>query len=155
MISTRKIARSLRLLPLKSRCGRPLGRLLASHLDCTRPSDYGVPAGHSSQLFARKRSRLKSSSLMAVPVCSRADHRIRLGSDCVIESIPDLTPLLKPTTLGDFATYFFASVGGLLLGGELGRYCLSSTSSRNADHVLRCRPRWWSGYRKQQHLQRH
>ncbi|KAJ5210171.1 hypothetical protein N7491_009978 [Penicillium cf. griseofulvum] len=36
------------------------------------------------------------------------------------ESIPDLTPLLKPTTLGDVATYFFASVGGLLLGGELG-----------------------------------
>ena len=40
------------------------------------------------------------------------------------ESIPDLTPLLKPTTLGDFATYFFASAGGLLLGGELGKiYC--------------------------------
>ncbi|KAJ5971228.1 uncharacterized protein N7479_001146 [Penicillium vulpinum] len=37
------------------------------------------------------------------------------------ESIPDLTPLLKPTTLGDIATYFFASAGGLLLGGELGK----------------------------------
>lgn len=36
------------------------------------------------------------------------------------ESIPDLTPLLKPTTFGDFATYFFASAGGLFLGGELG-----------------------------------
>lgn len=38
----------------------------------------------------------------------------------VLESIPDLTPLLKPTALGDFATYFFASAGGLFLGGELG-----------------------------------
>jgi hypothetical protein len=38
-----------------------------------------------------------------------------------LEAIPDLTPLLKPTTLGDVATYFFASVGGLLLGGELGK----------------------------------
>ncbi|KJK63987.1 hypothetical protein P875_00064556 [Aspergillus parasiticus SU-1] len=37
------------------------------------------------------------------------------------ESIPDITPLLKPTTLGDFATYFFASAGGLFLGGELGK----------------------------------
>lgn len=37
------------------------------------------------------------------------------------ESIPDLTPLLQPSTLGDFATYFFASVGGLFLGGELGK----------------------------------
>ncbi|OQE91127.1 hypothetical protein PENNAL_c0010G06428 [Penicillium nalgiovense] len=36
------------------------------------------------------------------------------------ESIPDLTPLLKPTTLGDVATYFFATAGGLFLGGELG-----------------------------------
>ncbi|KAJ6178213.1 hypothetical protein N7519_008674 [Penicillium mononematosum] len=36
------------------------------------------------------------------------------------ESIPDLTPLLKPTTLGDIATYFFATAGGLFLGGELG-----------------------------------
>lgn len=40
---------------------------------------------------------------------------------CVIESIPDLTPLLEPTPLGDFATYFFAGAGGLLLGGELGK----------------------------------
>lgn len=38
-----------------------------------------------------------------------------------LESIPDLTPLLKPTTLGDFATYFFATAGGLFLGGELGK----------------------------------
>lgn len=37
-----------------------------------------------------------------------------------LESIPDLTPLLKPTTLGDIATYFFATAGGLFLGGELG-----------------------------------
>lgn len=38
-----------------------------------------------------------------------------------LESIPDLTPLLKPTTLGDVATYFFATAGGLFLGGELGK----------------------------------
>lgn len=38
-----------------------------------------------------------------------------------LEPIPDLTPLLKPSTLGDFATYFFASIGGLFLGGELGK----------------------------------
>ncbi|PYH73158.1 uncharacterized protein BO88DRAFT_178376 [Aspergillus vadensis CBS 113365] len=36
------------------------------------------------------------------------------------EPIPDITPLLKPTTLGDFTTYFFASAGGFFLGGELG-----------------------------------
>jgi hypothetical protein len=36
------------------------------------------------------------------------------------EAIPDITPLLKPTTLGDFATYTFFAAGGLFLGGELG-----------------------------------
>lgn len=36
------------------------------------------------------------------------------------EAIPDITPLLKPTTFGDFATYSFFAAGGILLGGELG-----------------------------------
>ncbi|KAJ5633126.1 hypothetical protein N7490_009465 [Penicillium lividum] len=37
------------------------------------------------------------------------------------ESLPDIPPLInKPSTFGDFATYFFASAGGLFLGGELG-----------------------------------
>ncbi|CAP86340.1 Pc20g10110 [Penicillium rubens Wisconsin 54-1255] len=49
------------------------------------------------------------------------------------ESIPDLTPLLKPTTLGDIATYFFATAGGLFLGGELG-LC------------------WWYGERDEEYL---
>ncbi|KAJ5555375.1 hypothetical protein N7535_007810 [Penicillium sp. DV-2018c] len=51
------------------------------------------------------------------------------------ESIPDLTPLLKPTTLGDFATYFFASLGGLVLGGEIGFAggAASGTRSISAD----------------------
>ncbi|KAB8270341.1 hypothetical protein BDV30DRAFT_215226 [Aspergillus minisclerotigenes] len=46
------------------------------------------------------------------------------------ESIPDITPLLKPTTLGDFATYFFASAGGLFLGGELGFLGGAASGSR-------------------------
>ncbi|PYH43764.1 uncharacterized protein BP01DRAFT_343919 [Aspergillus saccharolyticus JOP 1030-1] len=47
------------------------------------------------------------------------------------ESIPDVTPLLKPTTFGDFATYFFASAGGLFLGGELGLLGGASMGSRS------------------------
>ncbi|KAL4915037.1 hypothetical protein BDW62DRAFT_189360 [Aspergillus aurantiobrunneus] len=47
------------------------------------------------------------------------------------EAIPDITPLLKPTTLGDFATYFFASAGGLFLGGELGFLGGASSGSRS------------------------
>ncbi|KAF3935242.1 hypothetical protein ABW19_dt0202217 [Dactylella cylindrospora] len=36
------------------------------------------------------------------------------------EALPDITQLLKPTTLGDFATYTFFGAGGLFLGGEIG-----------------------------------
>lgn len=31
-----------------------------------------------------------------------------------------MTPYMKPTTLGDVATYTFFSAGGLFLGGEIG-----------------------------------
>lgn len=36
------------------------------------------------------------------------------------EAIPDLTPIMKPSTLGDFATYTFLGAGGLFFGGETG-----------------------------------
>lgn len=36
------------------------------------------------------------------------------------EPIPDLTPVLKPSTLGDVATYMLLGAGGLFFGGELG-----------------------------------
>jgi len=36
------------------------------------------------------------------------------------EAIPDITPLLKPTALGDIATYTFFAAGGVFFGGELG-----------------------------------
>lgn len=36
------------------------------------------------------------------------------------EAIPDLTALLKPTTLGDIATYTFFAAGGIFVGGETG-----------------------------------
>jgi hypothetical protein len=60
-----------------------------------------------------------------------------------LESIPDLTPLLKPTTLGDVATYFFASAGGLLLGGELGK--IPVLIDMQSVLTFLCRFCWWCG----------
>jgi hypothetical protein len=34
--------------------------------------------------------------------------------------IPDVTEMMKPTPLGDVATYLFLGSGGLFLGGEIG-----------------------------------
>ena len=36
------------------------------------------------------------------------------------EAIPDITPLLKPSGLGDIAAYTFFSIAGLFVGGETG-----------------------------------
>lgn len=36
------------------------------------------------------------------------------------EAIPDLTPLMRPTALGDVATYAFFGLGGMMVGGEVG-----------------------------------
>ncbi|KAF2206659.1 hypothetical protein CERZMDRAFT_89149 [Cercospora zeae-maydis SCOH1-5] len=36
------------------------------------------------------------------------------------EALPDLSPLLKPSRLGDFATFGFLGLGGVFVGGETG-----------------------------------
>lgn len=36
------------------------------------------------------------------------------------ETLPDLTGLMRPSRLGDFATYTFLGLGGLFIGGETG-----------------------------------
>ncbi|KAK4508132.1 hypothetical protein PRZ48_001870 [Zasmidium cellare] len=36
------------------------------------------------------------------------------------ETLPDLTPLLKPSTIGDIATYSLLGAGGIFFGGETG-----------------------------------
>jgi hypothetical protein len=47
------------------------------------------------------------------------------------EAIPDLTNLMKPTTLGDIAAYTFFSMGGIFLGGEAGLLTGSWSAKRS------------------------
>ncbi|KKK23513.1 hypothetical protein P175DRAFT_0502587 [Aspergillus ochraceoroseus IBT 24754] len=76
--------------------------------------------------------RLRSSRKAFFEVFRAQEKPVKVVfSDGRTESIPDITPLLKPTTLGDFATYFFASAGGLFLGGELGFLAGASSGSRD------------------------
>ena len=37
-----------------------------------------------------------------------------------LEAIPDMTPFMRPSTLGDVAAYTFFGFGGLFVGGEIG-----------------------------------
>ncbi|KAF7713658.1 Uncharacterized protein PECH_001131 [Penicillium ucsense] len=85
----------------------------------SRWTTIGSAVGLGLGLFAAIRLR---SSRKAFFDAIRAQERPTkvVFADGRTEALPDLTPMLKPTTLGDVATYFFASLGGLFLGGELG-----------------------------------
>jgi hypothetical protein len=48
----------------------------------------------------------------------------------MIEPIPDITPLLAPTILGDYATFTFFSIAGLFLGGETGLLTGATSAQR-------------------------
>ncbi|KAJ5124538.1 uncharacterized protein N7515_008363 [Penicillium bovifimosum] len=94
----------------------------------------GSAVGVSIGLFAAIRLRSTRKAFFSAIRAQERPTKV-VFQDGRTESIPDLTPLLKPTTLGDFATYFFASLGGLFLGGELGFAggAASGTRSISAD----------------------
>ncbi|KAJ5885358.1 hypothetical protein N7495_009868 [Penicillium taxi] len=100
----------------------------------------GSAVGVSLGLFAAVRLRNTRKAFFAAVRAQEKPTKV-VFADGRTEAIPDLTPLLKPTALGDFATYFFASLGGLFLGGELGFAggAASGSSSFSADTESRKR----------------
>ncbi|KAL9060150.1 MAG: hypothetical protein Q9162_000764 [Coniocarpon cinnabarinum] len=64
------------------------------------------------------------------------------------EPIPDLTNMLKPTTLGDVAAYTFFSAGGIFLGGELGGLAGSLSASRTLSKDPESRKRIEMAFRR-------
>ncbi|KAI7327470.1 hypothetical protein KC315_g7075 [Hortaea werneckii] len=64
------------------------------------------------------------------------------------EPIPDLTPLLKPSTLGDFATYTFLGAGGVFFGGETGLLTGSLRARQQINADRESRERIQSAFRK-------
>lgn len=64
------------------------------------------------------------------------------------EAIPDLTPFVRPTPLGDFATYFFFGAGGLFIGGETGLLTGTWSASRTIQRDPESKARIESAFRK-------
>ncbi|KAK4694363.1 hypothetical protein P7C71_g3211, partial [Lecanoromycetidae sp. Uapishka_2] len=79
-----------------------------------------------------------------------ADGRevVELTVKSYTEAIPNIAPLLKPTTLGDIATYFFFSAGGLFLGGESGLLTGSASASRTVSRDPESRARIEAAFKK-------
>lgn len=71
---------------------------------------------------------------MAVPVSYEFHCRLLyvliLTSSHLTEPIPDISDKLAPSKWGDAATYFFFSMGGFFLGGELGFIGGTASASR-------------------------
>ena len=55
---------------------------------------------------------------------------------------------MKPSTLGDVATYFFFSAGGVFLGGETGLLTGSGSASRTITKDPETRERIESAFRR-------
>ncbi|KAF2256216.1 hypothetical protein BU26DRAFT_513052 [Trematosphaeria pertusa] len=62
--------------------------------------------------------------------------------------IPDITNQLAPSKWSDAATYFFFSVGGLFLGGELGFLTGTASASRTIEKDPEARERIEKAFKK-------
>lgn len=64
------------------------------------------------------------------------------------EPIPDLTPLLRPSSLGDVATYTLLGAGGLFFGGETGLLAGSFRARQQIGADRESRDRIQTAFRK-------
>ncbi|KAL8798682.1 MAG: hypothetical protein Q9182_006468 [Xanthomendoza sp. 2 TL-2023] len=64
------------------------------------------------------------------------------------EAIPNVTPLMRPTTLGDIAAYTFFGFGGLILGGEAGVFTGSTSAGRILSRDTGSRERIETAFRR-------
>lgn len=69
-------------------------------------------------------------------------------NDTLAEPLPDLTPMLKPSLLGDFAAYFFFGMGGLFIGGETGLLTGSISGGRTITQDPATRERIDTAFRR-------
>ncbi|KAJ5807011.1 hypothetical protein N7474_010603 [Penicillium riverlandense] len=107
----------------------------------------GSAVGISLGLFAAIRLRSTRKAFFAAVRAQERPTKV-VFADGRTEPIPDLTPLLKPSTLGDVATYFFASAGGLFLGGELGFAGGAASGSRSISADPESKKRIETAFRK-------
>ncbi|OTA99229.1 hypothetical protein M426DRAFT_325323 [Hypoxylon sp. CI-4A] len=94
------------------------------------PTLVGTIAGVGLGLYAAFRlRRVRADMFNAFRATEKPTHV--LFANGRKEAVPDVTPLMQPSRLGDIATYFFFGLGGTILGGELG-FVLGTWSATRA-----------------------
>ena len=162
-VSNRRIATSCRAPRPPYLATRPSAPSSASAWASLSPSACAETDSPTSTPSRRPRDRKASSSRGEGPQGGRetGKPRLRGGKDrCVtldqlplltdswIEKIPDITPLLRPTPLGDFATYTFLSVAGVFFGGETGLLAGSAAATRSITQDPAARKRIEDAFRR-------
>jgi len=79
----------------------------------------GSVVGFSLGLFAAIRLRRNRTAIFNAFRASEKPTSVQFANGRT-ETLPDLTPMLKPSTLGDIATYTLFGLAGLFVGGETG-----------------------------------
>jgi hypothetical protein len=79
----------------------------------------GSVLGFSLGLFAAIRLRRNRTAMFNAFRASEKPTSVQFANGRT-ENLPDLTPMLKPSTLGDVATYSLFGLAGLFVGGETG-----------------------------------
>jgi hypothetical protein len=79
----------------------------------------GSVVGFSLGLFAAIRLRRNRTAMFNAFRASEKPTSVQFANGRT-ETLPDLTPMLKPSTLGDVATYTLFGLAGLFVGGETG-----------------------------------
>ncbi|KAF1990850.1 hypothetical protein K402DRAFT_389750 [Aulographum hederae CBS 113979] len=93
--------------------------------------------------------RVRRARMMTFNAVKAADKPTHVQfKDGRTEPIPDLTPLLRPSALGDAAAYFFFSAGGLFIGGETGLLTGSISAGRTLSRDRESRERIETAFRK-------
>ncbi|KAH1787867.1 hypothetical protein KXX36_006549 [Aspergillus fumigatus] len=136
---------------IRSRRGNELTQLAEHHMQHDlQPEDRDVLRSAASRVsrWTTLGSAVGIGLGLYVAFRLRSTRKAFFFADGRTEAIPDITPLLKPTTWGDFATYFFASAGGLFLGGELGFFAGAASGSRSITKDPERRKRIENAFRK-------
>ncbi|KAK5084475.1 hypothetical protein LTR05_005551 [Lithohypha guttulata] len=104
-------------------------KLKAAASTLSTATTIGTLAGLGLGIFVAYRVRSNRTRMYQAFRAREHPTHVRFASGRE-EAIPDITPMLKPSTLGDVAAYSLFAAGGVFVGGETGLLIGASLAQR-------------------------
>ncbi|KAF2149536.1 hypothetical protein K461DRAFT_231583 [Myriangium duriaei CBS 260.36] len=121
--------------------------LLSAAKSASTYASIGSFAGIALGIFFAARLRSQRKQLFAAFKAAERPTQVTFANGRT-EALPDLTPYLKPSTLGDVAAYTFFGLGGLFIGGELGLVAGAGSARRTIASDPESKARIENAFRK-------